>query len=79
LRDIQYPDPGAIDRVLRRRVPHLSRGYQRLRSQGRPVQATDRPGLGIEIDEKRVEAAGKRGFELPPAIQRYDDGSYAEI
>jgi galactonate dehydratase len=37
------------------------------------------PGLGIEIDEKRVEEAGKRGFEMPDPIQRYPDGSYAEV
>jgi galactonate dehydratase len=37
------------------------------------------PGLGIEIDEKRVEEAGKLGFEIPDPIQRYPDGSYAEV
>jgi galactonate dehydratase len=37
------------------------------------------PGLGIEIDERAVEEAGRRGFEMPARIERYADGSYAEI
>lgn len=37
------------------------------------------PGLGIEIDEKRVEEAAARGFEMPARIERHADGSYAEI
>ena len=37
------------------------------------------PGLGVEIDEKAVEAAAKVGFEMPDPIRFHADGSYAEF
>lgn len=36
------------------------------------------PGLGVEIDEKAVEAAARIGFEMPDPIRFHADGSYAE-
>jgi galactonate dehydratase len=37
------------------------------------------PGLGVEIDEKAVEAAARVGFEMPDPIRFHADGSYAEF
>jgi galactonate dehydratase len=67
---ISYFGSGFLDYLLDTSVFQIKDGWF-----SRPTG----PGLGIEIDEKRVEEAGKRGFETPEAIQRYPDGSYAEI
>jgi galactonate dehydratase len=37
------------------------------------------PGLGIEVDEQAVEAAGKAGHDRTNPIWRHPDGSYAEF
>jgi galactonate dehydratase len=37
------------------------------------------PGLGIDVDERAVEAAGKLGHDRTNPIWRHRDGSYAEF
>ncbi|MFI6926830.1 galactonate dehydratase [Nonomuraea spiralis] len=44
---------------------------------GRAVR-TDRPGLGIEVDEAAVEHAARRGHRWRGPIWRHEDGSFAE-
>ncbi|WP_326629896.1 hypothetical protein OIE67_38945 [Nonomuraea fuscirosea] len=39
---------------------------------------TDRPGLGIEIDEAEVERAAQRGHRWRSPLWRHPDGSFAE-
>ena len=59
-----------FDYVLDRRVFETRDGWF-----SRPTG----PGLGVEIDEKAVEAAGKLGFDMPNPIRFHADGSYAEF
>ena len=42
------------------------------------LHRTDRPGLGVEIDEAAVRAADRRGHAWRNPVWRYDDGSFAE-
>lgn len=42
------------------------------------IQRWEKPGLGVEIDEKAVRAADARGHRWRPPVWRHDDGSFAE-
>ncbi|TMR96468.1 galactonate dehydratase [Nonomuraea basaltis] len=42
------------------------------------IERLTAPGLGIEVDEQAVRAAGKRGHAWRSPIWRHRDGSYAE-
>lgn len=42
------------------------------------INRLDRPGLGIEVDEKAVRAADEHGHAWRNPIWRLDDGSFAE-
>ncbi|MEV6795633.1 galactonate dehydratase [Streptomyces sp. NPDC051320] len=39
---------------------------------------TDRPGLGVEVDEAAVRAADKKGHEWRNPVWRHEDGAFAE-
>ncbi|GHJ37922.1 galactonate dehydratase [Streptomyces sp. TS71-3] len=39
---------------------------------------TDRPGLGVEVDEAAVRAADRKGHAWRNPVWRHDDGSFAE-
>ncbi|UNO44200.1 galactonate dehydratase [Streptomyces sp. MST-110588] len=39
---------------------------------------TDRPGLGVDVDEAAVRAAGERGHAWRNPVWRHEDGSFAE-
>ncbi|MFI8994963.1 galactonate dehydratase [Streptomyces sp. NPDC053542] len=39
---------------------------------------TDRPGLGVEVDEQAVRAADRTGHAWRNPVWRYEDGSFAE-
>ncbi len=48
------------------------------RFQGGSLARTDRPGLGITVDEPAVRAADKKGHAWRNPVWRHADGSFAE-
>ncbi|MEK9536311.1 MAG: enolase C-terminal domain-like protein, partial [Aquiluna sp.] len=67
---IHYNESGGIlDYLMDTSVFAIHDGY---------INRMVKPGLGIEIDEKAVRDAAKRGHDWKSPTWRHDDGSFAE-
>ncbi|WP_328538986.1 galactonate dehydratase [Streptomyces sp. NBC_00344] len=48
------------------------------RFRGGSLVRTDRPGLGVEVDEAAVRAADRKGHDWRNPVWRHEDGAFAE-